>query len=72
MSRMPPPADDGRSNCYDTVNLPNPLHYYKNYSYSACQVECKTAYVINKCGCREPFQPGKFRTYCYRTSSLEK
>jgi len=57
--RKPPPADNNRANCFDTENLENPLHYYKNYSYSACQVECVTSYVIRRCGCRDPLQPGK-------------
>ena len=54
----PPPADEGRANCFDTKVKPNPLHFYSDYSYSACMVECKTAYVIKKCGCREMLQPG--------------
>lgn len=57
-NKYPPPADEGLSDCFDTHLKPNPLHYYKNYSYSACIVECKAAYVINKCGCRDLLQPG--------------
>ncbi|XP_067944295.1 acid-sensing ion channel 2-like isoform X1 [Watersipora subatra] len=58
LSRMPPRRiDKSNSSCYDTLKLPNPLHFYANYSYSACMVECKAAYVFKKCQCRHPFQP---------------
>ncbi|XP_067945432.1 acid-sensing ion channel 4-B-like [Watersipora subatra] len=55
--RVPPYADGGRADCFDTLSKPNPLHFYKNYSYSGCQVECKVSYVIQKCGCRDPLMP---------------
>ena len=56
--RQPPYADGGRANCYDTSTLPNPLFSYSNYSYSGCIAECKAAFVIRACGCRDFRQPG--------------
>ena len=58
IERHPPPADDGKADCFDTVTLTNPLQYYKHYSYSACYLECRTRYVLDRCGCRDPLQPG--------------
>ena len=55
---VPPPADNRQADCFDSLNLPNKLEYYTNYSYSACLTECKTKYIINKCHCVDLLQPG--------------
>lgn len=52
-SRKPPPAEG--SNCFPADEAANPLHFFSNYSFSACQTECKISYVLDKCGCRDPF-----------------
>ena len=61
MRREPPPADNGQSDCFDTLTRANPLHHHKIYSQSACFEECKVSYVINICGCRNVYHIGKSR-----------
>ncbi|XP_041453459.1 acid-sensing ion channel 1C-like isoform X1 [Lytechinus variegatus] len=47
-------------------NLPPPhgvcgkkhLKYYDHYSTSGCRQECHTDFVIDRCGCKEPYMPG--------------
>ncbi|XP_067950606.1 acid-sensing ion channel 2-like [Watersipora subatra] len=55
--RMPPPADDGQADCFDSANKPNPLSFYDSYSKTACVDECRVGYIVKKCGCRDFFQP---------------
>ncbi|XP_067945337.1 acid-sensing ion channel 5-like [Watersipora subatra] len=55
IKRVPPYADGGQADCFDADILPNPLHYYPFYSYSACKSECKVAHVLKKCGCKDLF-----------------
>ncbi|XP_067939880.1 acid-sensing ion channel 1C-like [Watersipora subatra] len=57
IKRKPPYADGGQADCFDTDNLPNPLHHYSVYSYSACKSECKVSHIIKKCGCKDIFDP---------------
>ena len=40
-----------------------PLHYYDQYSYSRCYLECVTADVINSCGCSDVYLPGTLLFY---------
>ncbi|XP_067950607.1 acid-sensing ion channel 1C-like [Watersipora subatra] len=57
IQRMPPPADDGQADCFDSANKPNPLSYYDSYSKTACVDECRVGYIVKKCGCRDFYQP---------------
>ena len=58
--REPPPADDGQADCFDTSTKANTLHYFKTYTYAGCYKECKAAFVINRCGCRDLLQEREF------------
>ncbi|XP_067945377.1 acid-sensing ion channel 1-like [Watersipora subatra] len=60
--RVPPPADSGQSDCFDTSTRKNPLHYFSNYTYAACYQECKISFVISQCGCRDLLQEPLNRT----------
>ncbi|XP_067939877.1 acid-sensing ion channel 1C-like [Watersipora subatra] len=72
IKRVPPYADGGQADCFDADNLPNPLHYYSAYSYSACKSECKVAHVLNRCGCRDLFDhPLNGSRSCYIQEMLE-
>ncbi|XP_067945342.1 acid-sensing ion channel 2-like [Watersipora subatra] len=55
--REPPPADDNQSDCFDTMTRENPLHFFDSYTYQGCFQECKAAFVINLCSCRDLLQP---------------
>ncbi|KAF6033383.1 ASIC1 [Bugula neritina] len=57
ISRVPPPADDGQSNCFDTKKVPNPLLLYPEYSISGCIVECKVWHILSRCQCQYFLQP---------------
>ena len=61
--RVPPPADDGQSDCYDMRNKPNLLLHYDHYSFSACVVECHASFIIERCGCRYILHPRKSVEY---------
>ena len=65
---MPPPADDGQADCFDSANRPNPLFYYNSYSKTACVDECRVGYIVKKCGCRDFYQPRKY--FSFRKSFL--
>ncbi|KAJ8937726.1 hypothetical protein NQ314_011746 [Rhamnusium bicolor] len=47
-----------KRNCY----FPNEksLKYFKVYAQQNCQIECKTNYTLNKCGCVNFYMPSKF------------
>ncbi|XP_067931986.1 acid-sensing ion channel 2-like [Watersipora subatra] len=60
IKRVPPYADGGQADCFDTDSLPNPLHYYPSYSYSACKSECQVSHVLKICGCRDIFDVAEF------------
>ncbi|XP_067945346.1 acid-sensing ion channel 1C-like [Watersipora subatra] len=50
MVRVPPPADDNQSNCFDVTSEKNPLLFFSNYSLSlsGCYSECRSLFVIHR------------------------
>ena len=33
------------------------LNYYENYSFMACERECETDIMVERCGCRDAYMP---------------
>ncbi|XP_044130170.1 acid-sensing ion channel 1C-like, partial [Bufo gargarizans] len=54
---LPPPWGD----CKDTL-FTSP--YFKNYSISACRIDCETRLILKDCNCRLVYMPGNVHYVC--------
>ncbi|XP_068091360.1 acid-sensing ion channel 1C-like isoform X2 [Hyperolius riggenbachi] len=54
LTYLPPPWGDCKSSPFESS-------YFKNYSITACRIECETRYVLKECSCRMAHMPGTER-----------